>query len=289
MKRIQSDTGPFAIIPEWLLESGVSDRAIRLYGLLARCADADGGSYPSRAYLGKKANCSPSSVDRALGELVKAKALHIQARRDGDPKYKGQLTNYYTVFRRLPDDTPMQDSGPPLFTGDEENESHVNESTASLDHSENDLSQPPPAAASEVAVFKEVVTEYLAANKGNRVSALVRIGDSLGYERNGGFAAALVRDFHEKLSSMRMVDAMVAGITAKGDPWAYVRKALDGEARRGAGWGQQAGAQPAEGTGGGLNIVSREEVEAALKARADEAAGAGAGADTGQGSSVPLP
>ncbi len=276
--KVYTDTGPFSIVPEWLLIK-VGSRAVHVYALLARCADLGGECYPSRRYLADRAHCSMDSVDRAIAELVHAEAVIVAVRRNKDG---GQQSNNYLVIRKVPDSAapPGQSNDSPLGAGAAQNENQMNENSVSVDHSENDLPQPPQAAPSEVAVFKEAVTEYLAANKGNRVSALVRIGDSLGYERNGGFAAALVRDFHEKLSSMRMVDAMVAGITARGDPWAYVRKALDGEARKSA-WGRQGGAQPAEGTSGGLVTVSREEVEAALKAKADEAAGPGEGAGAG--------
>ena len=283
MKKVYSDTGPFAIIPEWLLRTSVGPIAIRLYCQLALMADReDGTSYPSREYLAQHCHCAVRSIADALQELMAAGALAVEQRhKDGTKELD---TSKYTVIRRHPGVLPALPQAENRPTPQAENNlvtrGSLNQSSASLDHSGNDLTQPLPLAA-----FKEAVLAYLSADPKSRVSRLVDIGDSLGYERNGGFAAALNRDFDH---GMKVVDAMVAGITARGDPWAYVRKALDGQARKSA-WSGQGGTQPAEGTGGGLVTVSREEVEAALKAKADEAARAGAGADTGQGASGLLP
>ena len=268
-----------SFIPNWLMARHELSQGAKLcYARLCQYAGKDGETWPKQETLAEELGCSDREVRRYLDELLAVNLIAVERRGLGKPNLYHFLKHAWFA---APDRTGMSSQDRTgMSTPIEENQRREEEGTASLDHSENDLTQPPPAAASEVAVFKEAVTEYLAANKSNRVSALVRIGDSLGYERNGGFAAALVRDFHEKLSSMRMVDAMVSGISARGDPWAYVRKALDGEARKSA-WSGQGGTQPAEGTGGGLVTVSREEVEAALKAKADEAARAGAGADAG--------
>ena len=93
MKRVYSDTGPFAIIPEWVLLRA-SARAVHIYALLARCADMDGHCYPSRKYLSERANCSVETVDRAISELVATDALLVEARMD---KELGRRSNYYTV------------------------------------------------------------------------------------------------------------------------------------------------------------------------------------------------
>ncbi len=301
-KVVYSDTGPFAIIPKWVLEdSQISPLSIRLYCQLALMADReDGTSYPSRKYLSDRCHCTVRSIANALKELQNCGALMVEQRIK--PGTKELDTNKYTVMRQMPwvsigsvrlhslardnmadAELPQEPEAPtPQEQDDLVTRGSLNQSSASLDHPSDDLTQPLPLAA-----FKDAVIAYLAAPKNKRVSALVDIGDSLGYERNGGFAAALTRDFAE-LHGMKVVDAMVAGITAKGDPWAYVRKALDGEARRSAGWGQQGGAKPAEGAGG-LVTVSLEEVRAAEAAKADEAASAGEGADAGQGPPVSLP
>lgn len=71
----------FAIIDEWLLDLPVSDRAIRLYAILARYADnATHKAFPSRATLAGRLQCSKASVDRAAAELVAYGAMSKQFR-----------------------------------------------------------------------------------------------------------------------------------------------------------------------------------------------------------------
>ena len=98
---VGSDTGPFAIIPEWLLaDPAVSDRAVRLYALLARYADyEDGSSFPSRRTLADRLGRSVDSIDRAARDLEAAGGLIIEHRQDdaGDP-----TTNRWTVVRTAP-------------------------------------------------------------------------------------------------------------------------------------------------------------------------------------------
>ena len=71
----------FAIIDEWLLDLPVSDRAIRLYAILARYADNQTQkAYPSRATLADRLNCTLASVDRAATELVTFGAMSKRLR-----------------------------------------------------------------------------------------------------------------------------------------------------------------------------------------------------------------
>ena len=71
----------FAIIDEWVLDLPVSDRAIRLYAVLARYADHDTHkAFPSRRTLAERLRCSMKSVDRAVQELVDYGALSKQQR-----------------------------------------------------------------------------------------------------------------------------------------------------------------------------------------------------------------
>jgi hypothetical protein len=59
--------------PERLIrDTGVSDRAVRLWMLLDRIAMGAEASMPTRGQLAKALDCSPSSVDRAVTELIKA-------------------------------------------------------------------------------------------------------------------------------------------------------------------------------------------------------------------------
>jgi hypothetical protein len=57
----------FSIIPEWVTYADISDRAIRLYSVLARYADNQTHqAFPSRETLAEvDMHCSAKSVDRA--------------------------------------------------------------------------------------------------------------------------------------------------------------------------------------------------------------------------------
>jgi hypothetical protein len=117
---VYSDTGPFAIVPEWLLVADVSDRAVRLYAVLARYADQAGECWPMRRTLADRLGCSVDSVDRAVRELKKAGAVRVEPRRTagGD-----QTSNTYTVVR-LPRGAPAAEPRPPLRADAAQNESH---------------------------------------------------------------------------------------------------------------------------------------------------------------------
>lgn len=89
----------FSIIPEWLLDSELSDRAIRVYSVLARYADNETlQAYPSRETLAKRCNCHWRSVDRAIDELVALGAITKSHRKNGE----SYQSNLYTLRRVLP-------------------------------------------------------------------------------------------------------------------------------------------------------------------------------------------
>jgi hypothetical protein len=78
----------FAIIDEWLLDLNISDRAVRLYAVLARYADNDTHkAYPSRDTLAERLRCSTKSVDRAAQELLDAGAMTKQHRHNSSIIY----------------------------------------------------------------------------------------------------------------------------------------------------------------------------------------------------------
>ena len=86
----------FSIVPESVLDADISDRAVRIYGILARYADSETGEcFPSRETLAKRARCHWRSVDRAIQELITIGALQKHHRRDGEA-YK---SNLYVVKR----------------------------------------------------------------------------------------------------------------------------------------------------------------------------------------------
>lgn len=101
----------FAQIPEWLLFSGASSNAIRLYAVLWTRADYgthQTGTYsPSVATLAKDCgDVSPTTIRRALAELEKLGALRITRRvsESGD-----NLPNDYLLISARPAD-PAEDT-----------------------------------------------------------------------------------------------------------------------------------------------------------------------------------
>jgi hypothetical protein len=70
----------FAIVPEWLLYADVGDSSVRLYAVLARHADKDGRSHPSRGRLAELMRCSTKTIDRAMRELEELGAVEVQRR-----------------------------------------------------------------------------------------------------------------------------------------------------------------------------------------------------------------
>lgn len=98
---ISSDTGPFAVVPEWVLDLEISDRALRLYTILSRYADQEGKAFPSRRTLATRLRCSVDSVDRAMKELD-AEHLVMAVHRyedDGTGTLRRQTSNEYAVVR----------------------------------------------------------------------------------------------------------------------------------------------------------------------------------------------
>lgn len=102
MKRIYSDTGPFSIVPEWILDAPISDRAVRLYAVLARYADDTGLAHPSRATLARRIGCSPDTIDRTMPELVALGAVEKENRQRGDTREAD--TNLYRIVRVMPEE-----------------------------------------------------------------------------------------------------------------------------------------------------------------------------------------
>jgi hypothetical protein len=93
----------FSIIPEWVLDADISDRAIRLYSILARYADNETlQAFPSRETLGKRAFCNAKAVTKAIDELVVIGAVIKQHRKQGE----SYQSNLYTLRRVGPILTP---------------------------------------------------------------------------------------------------------------------------------------------------------------------------------------
>jgi hypothetical protein len=95
----------FAIVPEWLLDAGVSGNAVALFALLHRYGESSGVRFPARKTLAERLRCSLSTTDRARAELVDAGALVVTARHAENGR---QRSNRYDLR-----------FDPPLVTGDE--------------------------------------------------------------------------------------------------------------------------------------------------------------------------
>lgn len=102
---------PFAITPEWVLDAEISDRAVRLYGVLARHADKKGAAYPSHRALAERLRCGVTSVRDAIRELRDIGALTVEKKDRADG---GQTANLY----RLHADPPVATATPPRREGD---------------------------------------------------------------------------------------------------------------------------------------------------------------------------
>jgi hypothetical protein len=106
----------FGRVPTWLLDAAVSDRGIRLFALLTRYADREGRGFPGRRALAERLRCSVDSVDRALRELVDARAVRIEERWDVDGD-GGRLTNDHHLLEHRDEDPGRTDAVLPSRTG----------------------------------------------------------------------------------------------------------------------------------------------------------------------------
>ncbi len=90
--------GPFAIVPEWVIDSPVSDTALRLYCVLTRYGNTSGHRMPSRATLATRLRKSTDTIDRAFRDLEQLGALTVEHRHEGTRK----LTNRYHLLAVAP-------------------------------------------------------------------------------------------------------------------------------------------------------------------------------------------
>lgn len=126
---------PFAPVPMWVAELPISDRAARLYMLLAGMRDYGTGqaSY-GRKLLSKKLRCSLDSLDRAKAELEKHEAISVER---GQADNGTLARNVYTIHRIPPANrtgaaTPIaaQQRLPDSRTGAAMNENLLDESAS---------------------------------------------------------------------------------------------------------------------------------------------------------------
>lgn len=93
---VHSWHGAFALIPERLMDYGLSGRATKVYIGLALYADRKGQAFPSLSALGLRTHQSVSSVQRGLAELKRAGLVRVvyRIRPRG-----GQRSNLYQLMR----------------------------------------------------------------------------------------------------------------------------------------------------------------------------------------------
>ena len=88
----------FSIIPEWIVVSPLSHKAVRVYAVLARYADSKTlQAWPSRATIANQSGCSIRTVDAAIDELVSYGAVEKERRVENN-----QYTSSMYVIRRAP-------------------------------------------------------------------------------------------------------------------------------------------------------------------------------------------
>jgi hypothetical protein len=121
----------FAVVPEWVLLSGVSAQAIRLYAVLDRYANSNGEGTPARKKLAEKLHVrSARTVDAALKELEEIGALRKQPRftPEGDP-----TSNLYVLNATPPALRRSSRKQHDRIADDcSQNESHFNERDLSI-------------------------------------------------------------------------------------------------------------------------------------------------------------
>jgi DNA-binding transcriptional regulator YhcF (GntR family) len=88
--QVSTQMGPFSIVPEWLLDRGLSSTALKLYIVLARFADWETGiAFPSRDTLADRIGATPKTIDRLVKELVDAECIEKHSRgRYASAKYR---------------------------------------------------------------------------------------------------------------------------------------------------------------------------------------------------------
>lgn len=127
----------FSIVPTWVIDADVSDRAVRLYAVLAQYAAHDTGAcYPGRATLAKRLRCSVDSVDRALAQLqaIEAVTVHRRWNAAGDPTTSMYLLHVTPGGSRTGAARWPHDSGDGSRTGAAQNQNHLNQNPPNPPH-----------------------------------------------------------------------------------------------------------------------------------------------------------
>ena len=97
----RSDIGPFAIVPLWLIQSGVTPGAVTCFALMwAKWADKEGECWPSHTSIAREMEVTERSVKRYLAELSEVGAVMVVNRLRDDGS---QTSNLYLLNASRPD------------------------------------------------------------------------------------------------------------------------------------------------------------------------------------------
>ena len=231
-RRIDSDTGPFAIVPAWLLDAGLNAQAIQLYGVLALYADrATGECFPSRKTLAERCGVAIRTVDRSTAKLVAVRAIRVEHQRSsrGQPE-----PNRYTVLRVNPvgggdkrDTTHSDKRGTTgsdksdtrggdkkdTLTRVSKNQSHSNQRSAPQNPSGSSVRAPGAPQGASLQV------RFLAATKVNeQVAVVVRLFVQEGIELTPQQKAHLGSLLRRRGHGIAVWKAALLATTAAGDP-----------------------------------------------------------------------
>lgn len=117
----------FAVIPHWVIRSGISSGALHLYTVLTMYADnRTGEAFPARSTLAKDmGKSSRRTVDTYIKELKDAGALKVQTRRRASDG--GNTSSLYTVITAKPH---AQNSAMPRAEDSAQNYTHITTPTS---------------------------------------------------------------------------------------------------------------------------------------------------------------
>jgi hypothetical protein len=142
----ENDDGPgvrgtgYTTIPTWVLESDISDRAIRLFVILNRYVGTNDNAWPSRKTLAEKCGrTSVPSIDRALRELVAIGAIQIEQRRRGDGSLTSSLYWLWPKTLERADDQSRRHPLSPVTPGVASPVIHHEETTVRSNNKEDSL------------------------------------------------------------------------------------------------------------------------------------------------------
>lgn len=114
----RSDIGPFAIVPLWLIKSGISPGAIVTFALMwAKWADKRGECWPSHAKIAAELEASERTIIRHLAELEAIGAVDVVRRQRDDGS---QTSNYYYLRSIQRGDKNVTGGGQELQGGSDE-------------------------------------------------------------------------------------------------------------------------------------------------------------------------